>query len=171
MGHNKALLPFGGGVLAEAVARAVEQAAGSVALVGRPEEYSHLNLRAIPDCCLGQGPLAGIITALRDSRANWNLVAACDMPGLTAGFLAALLDEAETRDSTVLLPEGPGGWLEPVCAVYHRRALPALEAAFDRGERKAGAALADLPVTVYRCCLDTHFQNVNTPEDWAQYAK
>jgi len=70
----------------------------------------------------------------------------------------------------VLLPRGPAGLPEPLCAVWRRDSLEPLRTAFDAGIRKVTAALAgvrtrDVPV------LDLKpLQNVNTPQDWAGYA-
>ena len=167
MGRDKALLPFHGGPLAGAVARAVEQAAGSVTIVGRAEL---LDFPAIPDLYPGEGPLGGILTALAHSRAEWNLIAACDMPEITAEFLAALLDRARESDRDALIPNGPGGRPEPLCAVYRASARGPLEREFARGVRKVMAAVAALDAAAYTVAEVAHFQNVNTPEDWAGYA-
>jgi molybdenum cofactor guanylyltransferase len=167
MGRDKALLPFRGGALADSIARAVAQAAGSVVIVGRDELAGHL---VIPDLYPGEGPLGGIVTALRHTRAHWNLIAACDMPGLSPGFLAELLDAAEDADVDALVPVGPSGIPEPLCAVYHRRALQAIGEAFEQGVRKVTGALEGLEAVPYPVAEMAQFQNVNTPEDWAGYA-
>ena len=167
MGRDKALLPFRGGALAESVARAVESAAGSVVIVGRNELAGYAT---IPDLYPGEGPLGGILTALRHSRAHWNLIAACDMPQLTPSFVAELLDAAEDADVDALLPMGPSGLPEPLCAVYHRRAMGAMGEAFEAGTRKVMAALEGLEAAAYPVAEVAQFQNVNTPEDWAGYA-
>jgi molybdopterin-guanine dinucleotide biosynthesis protein A len=169
MGRDKALLLFRGGALAERVARAVELAAGSATLVGHPLRYRHLGFPAIPDAYPGEGPLGGILTALRGASAEWNLVAACDMPGLSAEFLRRLLHAAERSGGDALLPAGPSGRPEPLCAVYHRRLLPALETAFARGARKATATLQELGAAVLPILEAEPFQNVNTPEEWAAH--
>jgi molybdopterin-guanine dinucleotide biosynthesis protein A len=169
MGRDKALLPFRGGLLAESVARAVELAAGSATLVGHPRRYRGLGFPVLPDAYPGQGPLGGILTALRHASADWNLVVACDMPGLSAEFLRRLLDAAERSATHALAPAGPSGRPEPLCAVYHRRALPAIEAAFASGARKASAALEEVGAAVLPFLEVTPFQNVNTPEEWASH--
>jgi molybdenum cofactor guanylyltransferase len=149
MGRNKALLPFRGGVLIESVAGIVRQAAGEAILVGDPNLYAALGFTVVPDLYPGEGPLGGILTALRHSGASWNLMVACDMPDLTVDFLNDLFARAEGSGADALLPAGPSGRLEPLCAVYHSRSRPAL---LDVAEA-------------------ARFHNVNTPEDWADHAR
>jgi molybdopterin-guanine dinucleotide biosynthesis protein A len=169
MGRDKALLPFRGGPLAQSVARAVEMAAGSATLVGHPHRYRHLGFPAIRDRYPGQGPLGGILTALKHTSATWNLLAACDMPSLSAEFLRRLLDAAQRSGADALLPAGPSGRAEPLCAVYHRRILPALETAFADGARRATAALQEAGAAILPVLEVAVFRNVNTPEEWAAY--
>jgi molybdopterin-guanine dinucleotide biosynthesis protein A len=167
MGRDKALLPFRGGLLAGSVARAVGAAAGSVTVVGRSEL---LELPTIPDLYPGEGPLGGILTALAHSEAEWNLVVACDMPGVTAEFLRSLLERAEAAGCDVLMPHGPSGHPEPLCAVYRSGARGTIEGHFGRGVRKVTAALEGLRVEAWAVSQVAHFENVNTPEEWASHA-
>ncbi len=169
MGRDKACLPFQGGRLAEFVARTVEAAAGSVALIGDPALYGEFGYPVVADLYPGEGPLGGILTALHHTSADWNLVVACDMPGLSASFLTRVLDAAEERGVPALLPAGPSGLPEPLCAVYHRRGRADIEAAFLRGERKVTAAVAGVGVAILEVAEVAAFQNVNTPEEWAGY--
>lgn len=167
MGRDKALLPYRGQTLLQAVAEAVEQAAGSVVLVGRGGCGSR---RAIADLYPGEGPLGGILTALADTTAPWNLMVACDMPELTVPFLVGLLRAAEAARADALVPAGPSGRLEPLCAVYQRSARAALEAAFHTGVRRITDALAGVRVVRFPVAETRPLQNVNTPEDWSEYA-
>jgi molybdopterin-guanine dinucleotide biosynthesis protein A len=164
MGRDKARLPFRGGDLAEAVAAVVARAAGSVTVVG------HAELPGIPDRYPGEGPLGGILTALDHTSADWNLVVACDMPEVSAVFLGELLAQATRSPAAAVIPHGPDGLDQPLCAVYHRRALATMEERFRRGVRKVTAALGDLAVERFAVAELSVFQNVNTPEDWAEYA-
>ena len=171
MGRDKALLRFHGAPLAAVVARAVRDAAGSVVLIGNPALAAVTGFPALPDLFPGEGPLGGIVTALRGTTADWNLICACDMPELTARFLSILFQAAEACDADVVLPLGAGGRLEPLCGVWHRRALGPVEAAFGSGIRKVAAALSGLRAVPYRVTELTPLQNVNTPEDWSGYAE
>jgi molybdopterin-guanine dinucleotide biosynthesis protein A len=170
MGQDKGLLPFRGGTLVEAVARAVEAAAGPPALVGGGPHYGNLGYRILPDLHPGAGPLGGILSALQNSTADWNLIVACDMPGLTPEFLRKLMDTAEASGGDALVPASPRG-PEPLCAVYHRRARPPLHAAFERGVRQIAAALEEVRTVHFPVPELSPFQNVNTPEEWAPYAR
>jgi molybdopterin-guanine dinucleotide biosynthesis protein A len=169
MGCDKALLPFRGGLLGESVAQAVRLAAGSAVLVGNPQVCARLAFPAIADLYPGDGPLGGILTALGRTSADWNVVAACDMPEITAEFLTTLIEAAERSDADALVPTGPSGRPEPLCAVYHRRARPGLEAAFARGVRRVTAALPAVRATLFPVSELSLFQNVNTPEEWAAH--
>ena len=167
MGTNKALLRLGGRTLVEIAAGKVRQATGSVTIVGQPEIYGRLGFPVIPDQRSGAGPLAGIESALRHSRAEWNLVVACDMPGLAVETLQRICGEG-LRDPAAgcILPQNADGMAEPLCALYHKRLLAAISAALDAGIRKITAALAGQAVHSLRMTGDGEFQNINTPEEW-----
>ena len=170
MGRDKALLPFRGGVLGESVARAVECAAGSAVLVGNPELGGRFGYPAIADLHPGEGPLGGILTALAHTAADWNLVVACDMPGVTGEFLRGLIEAAERLGAGALVPAGPSGIPEPLCAVYHGSSRAALETAFRCGVRQMTEGIGRLRTVIYPVPQLALFQNVNTPEEWAAHA-
>ena len=117
-------------------------AAGSATLVGHSELPRHSPI-AIPAKVRWAESSPPCITLPPD----WNLIVACDMPEVSAGFLAAAAGPAPgDRRPTSCCPSRPDGRPQPLCAVYHRRALPALEAHFARGVRKVTAALDGLAV-------------------------
>jgi molybdopterin-guanine dinucleotide biosynthesis protein A len=170
MGSDKALLRYRGAALVETVAEAVSQGVGHPLLVGNRDRYDGLGYEVIPDLYPGEGPLGGVLTSLQNSGAEWNLIGACDMPELTGGFLGGLMEAAEGRDCEVLAPVGPDGNIEPLCAVYRRSARPGLQGAFERGVRQMRAALEEVRIVTHFVPELAHFQNVNTPGDWARYA-
>jgi molybdopterin-guanine dinucleotide biosynthesis protein A len=165
MGRDKARLPFRGSELVRVVADAVALAAGNITLIGHSEQT------AIPDRYPGDGPLGGILTALHHTVSDWNLIVACDMPEVSGGFLSELVTRAMRSAADVLLPYGSDGLPQPLCAVYHRRALTGMEWHFSRGVRKVTEALEGLAVERLAVAELAVFQNVNTPEDWAAYAR
>jgi molybdopterin-guanine dinucleotide biosynthesis protein A len=170
MGRDKARLPYRNGMLVEHIAAQVEKAAGSVCLVGAPERYRDLPFRAIADVHVGAGPAGGIHAALAASPAEWNLIVACDLPALEAGFLIELLEEAERVGRPGLMPVSPDGRPQPLCSVYHRCCLAGFERALRKGRLQLHAIVAELGLHARPVAEARWFQNMNTPEDWAAIA-
>jgi molybdopterin-guanine dinucleotide biosynthesis protein A len=166
MGADKALLPFRGATLIESVAGAVREATGSITIVGSPEKYQGLGMRVIPDLRSGLGPLGGIETALADAREEWALVAACDMPCVTAGFFEDLLHSSHAPFDAVI-PVTPDGRLHPLAALYRRSAKRVVSAALDKGIRKVLDAIQVLKIQHFPVA---ELINANTPDEWAAIA-
>ncbi len=130
MGRDKALLPWRGCPLAQWAA-----IAGRAKRRNRDPGWALLNatpiwdFRVIPDLFPGEGPLGGILTALRHSTAEWNLIVACDMPAIDAALLAHLLDAA--RQSGDGRAAAGHGRRTPAAAL--RRLPPHLPGAFRDG--------------------------------------
>ncbi|HYL77810.1 MAG TPA: molybdenum cofactor guanylyltransferase [Bryobacteraceae bacterium] len=160
MGRDKALLPYHGTALVDHVARAVRDAAGNVAIIGHPN--------GIPDLLPGLGPIGGLYTALNITQTDWNLVVACDMPGISADPLRILLKRAEISDCDGVAARSPGGTLEPLCAVYHRRCLPTVTRAIRDKRLKMLDLLSELSVEAQP--IDhALLANANTPAEWAAF--
>ena len=145
MGRDKALLPLAGQPLVLRVAERLAPLVASVTLVGAPERYSGLGLPVLADREADKGPLAGIITALEASRHDWNAVVACDLPDLEGRFVEFLLSEAVGSSVDAVVPHAEGRW-QPLCAVYHRRALPVFERVLAAGNPKIMLAFEELRV-------------------------
>ena len=132
---------FAAATWSSAVAGAVASAAGNVTLVG------HSELPGIPDRYPGEGPLGGILTALHHTSADWNLIVACDMPEISADFLAELLARGHAVASRRRASLRAG-------RTSRNRSVPSITGApcrswkqhFARGVRKVTAALDGLAV-------------------------
>jgi len=167
MGSDKALLPFKGATLVEYVAAQVHQAAGNVTLVADPARYSYLSYPVITDIYPARGTLSGIHAALAASDAEWNLIVACDMPDVSASLLTSILERAKSGTAHAVIPAGPSGLPEPLCAAYNRRAIDAIERALDRDIRKVMDALIGLEIDLWQVPDSRHFHNLNTPAEWS----
>lgn len=168
MGRDKALLPYRGTTLVEHMAQAVQDAAGSVALIAEPVRYARLGYPVYPDKFPGCGPLGGIYTALSVSSTDWNLIVACDMPGVSADVLGTLLEVAGQSAKNCVVAIGPTGEPEPLCAVYHRCCLPALARAIERKRFKMKDLVRELD-TEAQLVDASVLANVNTPIEWAEF--
>jgi molybdopterin-guanine dinucleotide biosynthesis protein A len=167
MGRNKALLLFDGEPLVLRGLRLLEQVCCDVAIAGATEDLGGFG-RVIPDQTPGCGPLGGIVSALRQSTSEWNLFLAVDMPFVPAAALNRLLYMAGGLPSVCVMAR-VGGQVQPLCAVYSRKALPTLNDYLVSGKWKVSEAIA--AAGMYKM-LDFEeerwFANLNTPEEFAE---
>jgi molybdenum cofactor guanylyltransferase len=170
MGVDKAVLDTGSGVpLIGRIATILGEQCHPVHIVAPPGRYEHLGLPVSRDLRPGEGPLAGIETALALELAEWNLVAACDMPNLCPELITALLRHSFASTADCILTINPSGRPEPLCSLYRRTALAPIRAALDRGTRKVTEALKDLQVAHYAIDNQSWVENLNTPEEWLRH--
>jgi molybdopterin-guanine dinucleotide biosynthesis protein A len=173
MGHDKALLSFGGQALGAFVAQRVRQACGNVAVVGEAAKYSGWGHRVVEDIFPEAGPLGGIHAALSDSKAELNLVVGCDMPYASEEFLQFLIETAAASDVDGVVPTSAEFGYEPLCAVYRRFCLAPMERALRAGRRRISEVfrwlrLRTVPPEEWRAYdPEGHLlQNLNTREEY-----
>ena len=123
MGRAKAELVLGGETMLERQIQVLRAVCRSVAVIGNPQSPSNLDIPGWPDELPGRGPAGGIYTALVHARTEFSLILGCDLPFIGAHFLRFLMRRALDARADVTVPEGCDGRIQPVCAVYRRRAL------------------------------------------------
>lgn len=169
MGRDKALLPLDGRPLALHQVSLAATVAHPVALVGEPARYTHLGVETLDENYPGCGPLSGIEAALRLHRAEWNLILACDLLGADQSVLTALLAAAGDESAAgVVAAQSPDQSPNPLCALWHTRALPVVAAALAAGRYRVRDAAAEAGVRAVPTPALLH--NINTPQDWAEAA-
>jgi molybdopterin-guanine dinucleotide biosynthesis protein A len=168
-GVAKGLIEIGGERMIDRVARALRSVTERIVVVSSIEGAGGWLLGAdvVPDEHAGGGPMGGIASALRATSGDV-LAVAWDNAFVRAALLGPLVT-AEIGNDAVLwtLPSG----LEPLVALYRQSALPRIDAALARGERRARdiasllrvRTLTELPAG----CTAESFFSVNTPEDLA----
>jgi molybdopterin-guanine dinucleotide biosynthesis protein A len=171
MGRDKAWLEVGGRAMIERVIAALAPVTRKVAIIANSDEYNRLGLQVFSDTISGIGPLEAIRTALANSPAPRVVLAACDLPFVTSELFARLLAAADEETSVV--PLDREGRLEPLCAVYSKRALGPLTSLIESGERKVSKLLDLAPARLVSFeeisdlgGADLFFENVNTPEEY-----
>lgn len=177
MGRDKALLTLDGERLIERVVRRLRPLSDDLMVItNHADRYAFLGqtVRFVPDVTgPGQGPLAGIASALHAARHARVLVVATDMPFLHRPLLRylATLDPAADVVVPVIAADG---FPETLHAIYGRGALPIIEAYLATGRRKITGFFPEVRVrlvpreAVARFDPDFRsFFNANTPEEWA----
>lgn len=130
-----------------------------------------LPARFLPDSLPDTGPLGGLATGLAAIK-GWCICVACDLPFVQPNVFRYLIDQTgDDWDAVVPLVEGRP---QPLHALYHRRALAAVEAALQTGKRRMDSFYSQVRI---RFVTEDEvrpidpalrsFVNVNTPEEWA----
>ena len=169
MGLNKAFLKIGPDRLIKNITAKLKTLFPEVLLAGNdPEPYGSLGLPVVSDVYRGCGPLAGIHAALTAAANPYVFITACDMPFVDLDLVAFLVKNAPGYD--VAVPR-LGAYLEPLCTVYGKGCLPAIEASLNKGQYKVTAFFPEVAVKYFdreelsRFNLDRIFFNLNSPKD------
>ncbi len=163
LGVNKALLPLQGKLVIERVLETLAPLVSSVTIIAKnPADYQTLPVATVPDIRPGCGPLSGIHAALSRSPTEYVLVVSCDMPLLTAEILRPLVREYPGYDITMFKHR----LFEPLCAIYRRTCLPALEELMDHAEYRIIDLFPSLNAHIIRIDQGDVFQSINTREDY-----
>jgi molybdopterin-guanine dinucleotide biosynthesis protein A len=176
MGEDKALKTFLGRPLIQRLIERLSPIADEIIVTtNRPEAYSFLDLRLIPDLKPGRGALGGLYTAIASATHPSVAVVACDMPFASATFIETASRFLVEEEADVVIAKSNEGY-EPLHALYRRETcLPAIEAAIDADQWKVIAWFPQVKVRVLTNeelkQLDPAglaFWNVNTPEEFAK---
>jgi molybdopterin-guanine dinucleotide biosynthesis protein A len=167
---NKGTLALGRTEIVDRQLFALRDVVSRVFVVGpESEAWTARGLEVVPDEIPGAGALGGIYTAIVRSPCDRTIVLACDMPFVSAAFLARMAADA---DADAVLPRGPRGY-EPLCAIYSRTCAPEIRARIARGALQASVPPSGVRVTeIGPEIISTYdpngliFMNVNTPHDY-----
>lgn len=161
MGSDKAWLNIEGKPLfARQIELAQQLGAQEVFLSGRAEtNYARLNCPVLKDRFENVGPLAGVERALATITSPLLLVLAVDMPRMTLQPLRELLEHC--TDSGGAVPR-LGEQIEPLAAVYPKRALGLLTVLLENG-RYSATHFAE------RCIEESLATRVDFPEQYSSF--
>jgi len=168
MGRPKHLLPQDNVTWLESLVSKLKTKVAQIVISGQGELPGRLcDLPRIPDSPGLDGPMAGILTAMRwQPAASW-LVLACDLPDMKSEALDWLLDCRNPGVRAVLPSLGLQGHVEPLLAYYDFRVRMLLEEFAVRGQwslnnlvGNSGIVSPCPPVPLHSC-----WRNVNTPDE------
>ncbi|MGK0186832.1 MAG: FdhD protein [Verrucomicrobiales bacterium] len=131
-----------------------------------------VDARLIYDEVEEQGPLGGLVTALRSASEDYVLVLGVDLLQMPQEFLQRLCANAENGSGMVYRS---GAYFEPLAALYPRSLLPQAERSLSEGQLSLQSLLSAAVESglIQECALTisekTYFSNVNTQEDLAAF--
>ena len=168
-GRDKAFATYNGHLFFDRIFQVMSGVFRNIVLLTHtPEQYQGVSAVVLTDDDADQGPIGGIITALRFVRNRHGeaiFVVACDMPLLSETVIRQLL---EADDGSALVAYRQETRIEPLCALYRTCLLPLLESRVSSGIRDL-QSLPESGITIRSLLLSENNQhslsNINTPED------
>lgn len=163
MGSDKATFKVDGVAMANRVSRAASDAgAGEILIIGGTQARAKtLDGTWKKDAFPGEGPLGGVITALKAAENDSVVVLSCDMPFITDAVIASLVRALGDAQASV----GRTDRLNWLCAAWSKEeCLDTLQSVWKRNERAVHRAavlldVAEVPVPAVAV------RNINSPED------
>lgn len=183
MGTNKSLVRLGGSTLLEHIVNRISPQAIAIALNGDTDWSEPSGLRRIPDTFAEKlGPLAGILSAMRDTafhypEASHVLTVPTDAPLLPPDLMARLAAAIDGTGSIAVASSD--GTLHPVVGLWPVALADDLDRWILTDEKRRvrhflqrhRAITVDFPVIETSAGLFDPFLNINTPEELAAAEK
>ncbi len=173
MGRDKAELPFEGETMLTSLVHRYGAEYPVAVSVREPGSYDTAGAPEIVDQYPGQGPLAGLQAAFRQTGAERIFLTGTDLPFGSVELARELLGRAEgdpAGDAWVVRRRD--GKTEPLCAVYRKSCLLPAEECLEEGRRSFKDLFQKIIVRYVEermlpgFDLEYLLDNLNTPEDY-----
>ena len=125
MGREKGLIPWKGMTLAEHAIKIISPFCTKIIISANNNNYDSLGYTVLSDQYPDCGPMGGILTCLKQSQTDQNLVIPSDMPFVRPEIYSHLMQQEGKYD--IIVPIDHKSWLQPLCAIFHRSIIPAME--------------------------------------------
>ena len=136
MGMEKGLVDFQGKPLISYAIKVLEPIVGSI-IIGANNEldsYKKFSQHIVEDEIKGVGPIGGLLSTLRYTDTEKNIVISCDMPFINPELLSYLYQNI--GDADIVVATQGHNKTEPLCGVYSKKILPEIENAIRNGQYK-----------------------------------
>ena len=119
-----------------------------------------------------QSPLVGALTGFENAKGEYSLLLPCDTPLVSTQIVQLLFEISVDRNAVI--PRWPGGYIEPLQAVYHTKsASTAAQTTLEQGKMNMRSLVDNLNKVRYVSTVVLEqieprlstFYNVNTPQD------
>ena len=168
MGTDKALLLVQQEPMLRRMIGLLKPFCKTIAISGEKPGYYEFNLEIVKDLYTDCGPISGIISSLKHSSTDWNLLISVDVPFMNEAFIQYLISHLGNYDC--IIPEHEGG-VEPLMGIYNKQIIPVVEEMIGLGDYKLKRLLSKLNVRYVNCNplikqFPRLFVNINLPGDY-----
>ncbi len=170
LGFNKSQLQYHGRPQCTYLADLLAPFCNRVFISGRKTD-AEPGVSVLTDYYEIEGPLNGILTALRhEPRAAW-LTMPVDMPNIDTALIQFLITHRNPRKTATCFLDSTGIKPEPLLAVWEAGVFEKLSTYYSGGGRSPREFLQANPVELLRAPSPTSLLNINTPEDLAEFKR
>lgn len=171
-GDDKGLLPYQGRAMVRHAIQAMQPQVDTLIINANRniDQYQQFGHPVVSDSIEGfQGPLAGMLTAMENTDADFILTAPCDSPHISPVLRRRMLETLLLSQSELAVASD-GERMQPVFSLIPTRLKDDLRAFLEQGERKIDRWLTQykLAEVDFSDQPDT-FVNFNRPEDLEQH--
>ncbi|RDY26386.1 molybdenum cofactor guanylyltransferase [Romboutsia weinsteinii] len=161
--NNKAFLDYRGKSFIEYLISLGKDYKEVIIVANDQEIYKKFNVRVVKDMYVGNGPLSGIHSALKNATTDKVLCIACDMPLMNEEIIKTL---GEYKGEYQVLVPKVDNRLQPLCSIYSKSIIGNIEDSLNRNENKLQRLITSLEYKIIEGFCDESFKNVNTPEEY-----
>jgi molybdopterin-guanine dinucleotide biosynthesis protein A len=170
MGQDKALLEFHGAPQIEHIYGLLQKYCSKVFLSKRADQKEHKSIASINDSneFCEQGPLGGILSAMKKyPDADW-LVVACDLPFITGETIETLLLNRDPQKQATAFISTHDALPEPLCAIWEKHAYASFLRLFHEGIHCPRKILIKSDTHLLKQNNPHWLDNVNTLQEYNQ---
>lgn len=125
MGSEKGLVLLSGKPLIWYAIESLAPVCDRIIISSNSDAYNNLGFEVVADEIQNIGPMGGLLSSLKKSTSEKNLVLSCDLPFAHSELLAYILHMSQGYDAAV--PWQGNRHYEPLCAFYNTSVLNAME--------------------------------------------
>ena len=169
LGRNKGMAELSGRHLIEYVIDNLSNVCDEIIISSNSDQCKKFGLPVISDIYSGKGPMAGIHACLKAAKNDHCFVLSVDTPFVSPEFIRFMFENK--KEGLIAAPWYRKDHYEPLCAYYHKDAIPVMEAFFEKGNYKLPDVFKALPFTAVSIPADAAFNhhmlfhNINTEEE------
>ncbi len=167
MGEDKSLMFFKEQQLIDYSLSALEPFCKEILISSSKDVHKLFNYKIISDEFNNIGPIAGLYSALKNSKTNYIIVLPCDSPMVKKEFVKYLISEI-SGNKDALIPT-LNHFSEPLFAIYHKRILPIVEKQIEKQDYKLQNLLEKISIKTIEVQDRSCFVNINTKDDYHKY--
>jgi molybdopterin-guanine dinucleotide biosynthesis protein A len=168
MGKDKGLIELNGKPMIQHVIDHIEPICDQVLISANDKAYEDFGYPVHNDEINEIGPAGGIISCLKHSTNENNIIISCDLPFASTEFIRKLLDLS--GDYKITLPKS-GPHYQPLCAVYSNEVYAVFMDCINKGIYSLKSIIKEFRIQVIMqediegFDLSKELRNINYPDD------